>query len=107
MADLKNEKLLSSLGLCKKAGKLVMGFDAVAQAMQRGEVHTLALAKDLSPKSAKEIAFLARRHGVPIAHTTAAMDEFKRTLGKKAGILAITDEGLAGTVARQLEEVRV
>ena len=107
-----DEKLLGTLGLCKKAGKLILGFDAVAQAIQAGEVSLVVLAQDLSPKSAKEIIRIAQMHGTEHIHISAEMEDIKRRVGKKAGILAITDQGLSKAVAskaqaRQHEEENV
>ena len=107
-----NAKFLSTLGMCRKAGKLVMGFDAVARTIKSGKAGLLVLAGDISPKSAKEITRLAETYQVKIARVETAMDDIKRIAGKKAGILAITDEGLAKSVAasskaRQVEEESV
>ena len=102
-----NAKALSSLGLCKKAGKLILGFDVVAQAIRQGEAVLLVLTEDLSPKSAKEIIRVAENHQVKIARMSAAMDDIKRLVGKRAGILAITDEGLAKSVAAKIETRQV
>ena len=105
-------KALSALGLCKKAGKLVIGFDAVAAAIAQSKVKLLATTQDISPKSAKEIIRLADQHNINHLRLNAGMDDIKRILGKKAGVLAITDEGLAAltaakSMARQVEEESV
>ena len=105
-----NNNLLPAIGLCKKAGKLIIGFDAVAAAIQQNQVSLLALAGDLSPKSAKEIIRLAQGAGVTHLTISVTMNDIKRTVGKRAGILAITDQGLANSVAakaRQVEEESV
>ena len=105
---MENRKFLSTLGLCKKAGQLIIGFDPVAEAIKAGKVKLLLLASDLSPKSAKEIIRIAKMHNIDILQMPAAMDEIMRLLGKRAGILAITGEGLAQvlktSIARQEEE---
>ena len=93
------QKLLGALGLCKKAGKLIVGFDAVSGAIESGQVKLLATSKDLSPKSAKEIIRICQKHGVEHVPVGIAMEDIKRIVGKKAGILAVTDEGLAKSVA--------
>jgi len=95
------------LGLCKKAGKLTIGFDAVAEAARRGSVALLVLTRDLSPKSAGRITALADEYNVRHLFIGAAMDDIERLLGKRAGILAIADHGLAEVVARQVEEESV
>ena len=105
------EKALSTLGLCKKAGKLIIGFDAVAEFIKGKAPGLLVLAADLSPKSAKEIIRIADAQGFEYMRFGAAMEDIKRLVGKKAGILAITDRGLAksfaGKVCQDEEDLNV
>jgi len=102
-----SSKLLGALGLCKKAGKLIVGFDAVADAIRRGSAELLVLTGDLSPKSANRIKTLAGENKVRCLSLGTAMDDIERLLGKRAGILAVLDHGLAEVVARQVEEESV
>ena len=104
MGQNNERKLLGALGLCKKAGKLTVGFDAVADAIRRGSAKLLVLTGDLSPKSASRIKMLAMEHKVRYLSIDAAMDDIERLLGKRAGILAVSDQGLAGVVTRQVVE---
>ena len=41
-------KLLGALSLCRKAGKLTMGFDPVAESAAKGKAALVLLAADLS-----------------------------------------------------------
>ena len=95
-----DDRILSTLGICRKAGKLVMGFDAVREATAAGQVYLIVLAGDLSEKSGKEISFQAAKKGTAILEVPFTMDDIKTRLGKRSGILGITDSGLAGTVQR-------
>ncbi|MCL2578915.1 MAG: ribosomal L7Ae/L30e/S12e/Gadd45 family protein [Oscillospiraceae bacterium] len=94
---------LATLGLCKKAGKLIIGFDAVAEYIKRGGPGLLILTADLSPKSSKEIIRIADAQGFEYLQIGAAMDDIKRLVGKKAGILAIADQGLAKSFAGKVK----
>ena len=47
MAD--QNLMLGALGLCRKAGKLVMGFDAVAESVMKGKAVLVLTAQDISP----------------------------------------------------------
>ncbi|MGI6403198.1 MAG: L7Ae/L30e/S12e/Gadd45 family ribosomal protein [Oscillospiraceae bacterium] len=102
-------KALSLLGLCKKAGYLILGFDETARALEKGKAELLVLAADLSPKSAKEIIRLADRQNINAVRLDVTMEELWYTLGKRAGILTVTQKGLADKIvaltrARQDEE---
>ena len=107
MTEKNSGKPLTTLGLCKKAGKLILGFDAVADGIRRGKAELLVLTGDLSPKSKGAITAVADEHKVRHLSVGAAMDDIERLLGKRAGILAVTDQGLAKVVARQVEEESV
>ena len=52
-----NNKLQSTISLCRRAGKLQMGFDQVKDAVSTGEVKAVFVAADLSDKSKKEVCF--------------------------------------------------
>ena len=102
-------RVLQLLGLCKIAGHLILGFDETAKALEKGKAKLLVLAADLSPKSAKEIIRLADRQNINAVRLDVTMDELWYTLGKRAGILAVTQQGLADKIvaltgARQDEE---
>ena len=49
-----NTPLLGALGLCRKAGKLVMGFDAVAESVMKGKAFLVLTAADVSPRTARK-----------------------------------------------------
>lgn len=87
--------LLSVLGLCRKAGKLALGRDAVAEACASKTASLLVCAQDLSAGSRREIDRLSERHRLPIHTLPHSMDEIWHAVGKRAGILAVTDPNLA------------
>lgn len=101
-------KLLSTLGLCKKAGLLVEGFDAVAAAVAKGRVAAVITTRDLSPKSRKEMELVAQKNNTDILTMPVDMDDVWQRLGRRAGILGVCDAGFArilrSTLARADEE---
>ena len=50
-----NQKLFAALSLCKKAGRLVLGFDAVMDSVYRGKARLVLLAGDVSEGTAKRV----------------------------------------------------
>ena len=50
-----NDKLLAAISLCRKAGKLVKGFDAVQESVYRGKAVLVLLAADVSDGTAKRM----------------------------------------------------
>jgi ribosomal protein L7Ae-like RNA K-turn-binding protein len=92
------DRLLGVLGICQKAGKLIFGFDAVREAAGLGQLSLILLSGDISPKSAKEMAYTAEKQNINICVMPVMMDEIAFRLGKRSGIIGITDKGLAGAV---------
>lgn len=88
-------KLLSAIGLCKRAGKLVMGFDLVVDTISSGKACGIFLCKDLSPKSGKSITRICEEWDYTPEALPVTMDELAFIVGRRTGILAVTDPGLA------------
>ena len=88
---------INTLGLCRKAGKLVYGFDAVIDELAKPKTKAAGIlaAKDLSSKTRKELDFrlTAMNVQIPVADMDADMDAVAKILGKRTGIILITDEG--------------
>jgi len=80
-----------NLGLCRKAGRLVLGFDAVTEAVKNKTVAGVFYAGDVSPKTEKELLYYCGKYGVPIKKSEFTMDEAYSVLKKRAGVFA-TDE---------------
>lgn len=93
----------------KKKGVLITGFDAVEREIKdpSSKVCGIFLASDLSPKSKKEILFLRDKFcfRLEIAVLPAGMEETGAILGKKTGIIAVTDEGFWKTSAKDCEQL--
>ncbi len=96
-------KFLSTLGLCKRAGKLVCGFDSVLEELKspKSKAAGIVLACDVSEKTLKEAKYYGEKYGVPIFKSGHGMDEIKTVLNKKTGVLAVTDKGLFDLLSKQ------
>lgn len=88
-------RLLSAIGLCKRAGKLVMGFDMAADTVVSGKACGIFLCRDLSPKSGKSISRICEEWDCIPKTLPVTMDEIAFIVGRRTGILAVTDPGLA------------
>ena len=93
------DRLMGSLGLCRRAGRLVWGADAVGRAIAAGQAHLVVLAADLSEKSGRKAAEAAQAAGVPVRRLPATMEQLEQLLGRCTGILAVTGPDLAKLVA--------
>ena len=93
-----NDRLLSLLGLARKAGKLVAGMDMVKDAVAARRIRMVFVASDLAPRSLKEIRFVCRPtdenpQGVQVIPMNIAMDDMAVQIGRRSGILAVADTG--------------
>lgn len=95
----------NSITLSKRAGKLAIGFDLVKNAMQTGEADVVILASDVSEKTRKEVLYLAENMDYEVMGTALTMDELWYCIGKRAGVLAILDAGLAGIFRKSDPEI--
>ncbi len=87
-------RFLSTLGLCRRAGKLTYGFDEVCKALKEGKAFGVFFTADLSEKTAKELRFYCEKYSVPLVRTESTMDEISSVLSARTGIIAILDKGL-------------
>lgn len=95
---------LGLLGLCRRAGRLAIGFDAAVGAIKQRTARLIVLAADVSPKTAKEMRFFA----APLSLSVVVIACPKETLGtvlglqKPVGVIAVTDEGFAKALEAQV-----
>lgn len=94
---------LSTIGLCRRAGKLIFGFDSVKEELMslKSDISGVVIADDLSDKTKKEVKFLCDKYKKVICRPGITMDEIKDVLGKYTGILGIMDEGLFRSIMKQ------
>ena len=93
---------LSTIGLCKRAGKLILGFDAVIGEIKAPgkRVSGVLLTSDLSEKTKKEVRFECEKAGVTFTVIPETLDEIKEITGKRAGVIAVLDDGLYGSLIK-------
>lgn len=97
-----NDKLRALLGFARKAGRLAVGTAKATESVKRGRSKLVLTASDISAKSAKEMRFICEKHGVTARTTALNIDEITASIGTRAGILSIEDEGFAAAVIENL-----
>ena len=101
------DKLLSLLGLARRAGKIEPGFDAAVSAARGHKAALLLAARDISEKTLKNLRYEGDRAGVPTLRGDFGMEELGRACGVKAGALAVTDEGFAKAILGMTDVVKL
>ena len=88
------QKLRGALGLCKKAGALKAGFDAVCESVGKGEALLVLAASDASERTRRK---LNEKCGslCPVMDIPLSQQDIAVITHKKFGVLAVTDKGLS------------
>lgn len=87
------DRLLGLLGLCRKAGKLVLGFDASVEEAKKGTAALLLTAADASEKTKKETVFFSA--GGPVETLPHTMAEMEPIFKRRVAVMAVLDSGFA------------
>ena len=86
---------LSMLGIARRAGKLVYGFDAVLEQVRKNQAALLVLAADLSERSRNAFLLQTKDAKIPCIEPPLTMLDFHNAIGRRSGILAVCDRGFA------------
>lgn len=98
-----NDPVLSMLGLCRRAGRLSVGTEAVMTAIKRKKSRLVVIASDISPKTEKELRFTAKDTDLPIIRIPHPLLEVGHAIGVGAGVVSVDDDGFAGAIVKKIE----
>jgi len=90
-----NDRFLSMLGLCRKAGRLIIGHDACMASIISGRAGLCMVCRDASERLKNEFKKAACYGGreLPLAYIDYSMDDVQSVIGFRAGVFTIEDEG--------------
>lgn len=94
--------ILGTLGLCRRAGKVIFGFDAVIDELKspKGKTYGVIMAADLSEKTKKEVLFYCGKYNAAAETVNITLEEISGVLGKPTGVIAILDKGLFNSIIK-------
>ena len=102
------DKLLSTLGLCARARKLVMGTPMVCEALRdkKNPVMAVLEASDTSANTHKKLSDKCGFYNVPLYRLTADTASLGRAVGKTGAVAAVgvTDANLYNALAKHLSK---
>ena len=92
-----NPKLLSLLGMCRRARMLSCGHDAAIGSLRSKSAKLCLLSSDASERLRKEIEREANFEGreIPVRELLSDMNEIGRATGLKSAVVTVNDEGFA------------
>lgn len=102
-----NEKILLTLGLCAKAGKLIFGVPMICEAMKKGGKNMPLIvleASDASENTQKKISDKCKFYGVEHVRLCHDGERLASAVGKtaKLGAVAVTDKGLCLLIKKHI-----
>lgn len=101
-----NPKLLSLLGMCRRAGRLSCGHYAAIGSVRSKSAKLCLLSSDASQRLRNEIEREADFEGraIPVRHLLSTMDEIGKATGLKSAVVTVNDEGFAKSMLGLLNE---
>ena len=97
------ERLLFSIGLARKAGKLLAGTDMVTDGIRNGKVYRVIASGDISENTKKRITDCCTYYTVPLSVMEISKEALGSAIGKPfAACVGITDENLSELISRNL-----
>ena len=106
------EKLLSTVGLCARARKLISGTPMVCEALRKGgqtPVLSVLEASDTSQNTHEKLIAKCTYYRVPLYRISADTSELAHAIGKSGLVAAVglTDANLLAALSRYLPEPTV
>ena len=97
-----DNKLTGLLGICRRAGHLVVGFDAVKALILSQKAKCILTTADLSKKTVKELRFRLEEHHVPMYTLSVDKNTLATALGfqKPIGVVATDDNGFSAAIQK-------
>ena len=92
-----NNKLLSLLGMCRRAGKLTIGYDKTLELFKKNKVLVILVAADTAPRTEKELRFHTNS-ALPVVRLEETKEQLSHAIGTAAGVVGVPDEGFAKQV---------
>ena len=93
--------MLFALSLCRKAGALVMGFDAVKDSVMRGKAALVLCASDISEGTRRRVCAFCE-DCAEVADVPRTQFELSQISKKPTAVFAVTDLQLATLCRRKL-----
>lgn len=98
-----NDRILSLLGLCRRAGRLVIGAEPAIESISAHKAELIIYADDFSKNSLKPVLAAAHSGDVRTFKINRSKEELSLALGKLCGVISVEDKGFAQKLAGLIE----
>lgn len=104
--DMEQNKIGGLLGICKKAGRMIVGTELTVEAIRAGKKIALVLiSSDASDNTSKRIGNCCKFYNTEIAVLPFQSSALGQLIGKKGSVsvVGITDEGFADAIFKLMK----
>ena len=98
----RNDRLLSFLGIARKAGRLTLGFDSVCDSAAKHESCMILTAADTSEGTLRKLRNSIPEGFADIHTLPCGIDDIGPALGKSARLISVNDKGFAQKIRELL-----
>lgn len=98
-----NDRVLSFLGLCRRAKKLVIGAEVTEESVRLGKSRLVLYADDASQNSLKKVLRACETQGVDAVCVNRGKDALSRALGRLCAVLSVEDSGFAAKLLEMID----
>lgn len=99
-------KFLNFIGICKKSGKISLGFESCIESIKKNNSFLILFVSDLSPKTLKKFNEAIEKFEVKKINVNLKMQDFYTILKRNVGIISINDKTLAEKVKNLYLELK-
>ena len=99
-----NDRVLSFLGLCRRAKKLVIGAETTEASVREGKSLLVLYAEAASPNSLKRVRRACEEHGVPMLCVNRGKEPLSLALGRLSAVLSVEDKGFADKLRQMIDD---
>jgi len=98
------DRVLSLLGLARRAGKMTLGFDAVCSSVGKNESKLILAAADVSEGTMRKLRNHLSGSEINIRELSCGMEAINAAIGKPVRLVSINDSGFAGRINELLDK---
>lgn len=104
---MKNDKVLSMVGLAMRAGKVVSGEFSVEKCVRGGRAFLVIVSEEASQNTKKNFSDMCRYYRLPLFFY-GSKDDLGMAIGKNfRASIALTDSGFANAIIKQIENSKL
>ena len=97
------KQVLFSIGLARKAGKLISGTDCVCDEIRKNKIFLVVCAGDVSDNTKKKISDCCSYYHTTLYMTEISKEDLGHGIGKSfAACVGITDKNLSELISRNI-----